>query len=104
MLNFPIKFMKFSRKNILTSLKNDEIIVFNADASKYILEDKSYFIFMFNPFDEFIMKKFIKNNYSNFVKNKSVIAYSNSNELETLKKFTSNIQIIDQYKLAICFF
>ena len=41
------------------------------DAVKYILEDKSYFIFMFNPFDEFVMKKFIENNYSNFVKNNS---------------------------------
>ena len=102
--DFVSSYIENSKKNISTSLKNNEIIVFNADASKYILEDKSYFIFMFNPFDEFVMKKFIENNYSNFVKNKSVIAYSNSCELETLKKFTSNIQIIDQYKLAICFF
>ena len=82
----------------------ENIKIFNADASEYILEDKSYFIFMFNPFDGFIMRQFIQNNYENLVKNKSVIAYSNYNELNTIKNFTNNIQTIDQYKLAVCYF
>lgn len=59
---------------------------------------------MFNPFDGFIMRQFIQNNYENLVKNKSVIAYSNYNELSTVKNFTNNFQTIDQYKLAVCYF
>jgi hypothetical protein len=59
---------------------------------------------MFNPFDGFIMKKFIENNYNNLVKNKSVIAYSNYNQLDIIKSYTKDIEIIDQYKLAICYF
>jgi len=59
---------------------------------------------MFNPFDGFIMKKFIENNYNNLVKNKSVIAYSNYNQLDIIKIYTKNIEIIEQYKLAICYF
>ena len=59
---------------------------------------------MFNPFDGLIMKKFIENNYNNLVKNKSVIAYSNYNQLEIIKSYTKNIETIDQYKLAICYF
>ena len=59
---------------------------------------------MFNPFDGLIMKKFIENIYNNLVKNKSVIAYSNYNQLEIIKSYTKNIETIDQYKLAICYF
>lgn len=59
---------------------------------------------MFNPFDGVIMKKFIENNYNNLVKNKSVIAYSNYNYLDIIKNYTKNIDTIDQYKLAICYF
>ena len=102
--DFVSNYIDISKKNVLNSIGNNQIILFNADASEYILEDKSYFIFMFNPFDGFIMRQFIQNNYENLVKNKSVIAYSNYNELNTIKNFTNNIQTIDQYKLAVCYF
>ena len=59
---------------------------------------------MFNPFDGFIMKKFIENNYNNLVKNKSLIAYSNYNQLDIIKNYTKNIETINQYKIAICYF
>ena len=59
---------------------------------------------MFNPFDGFIMKKFIENNSDNLVKNKSVIAYSNYKQLEIIENYTKNIQKIEKYKLAICYF
>ena len=59
---------------------------------------------MFNPFDGFIMKKFIEDNYNNLVKNKSVIAYSNYNQLDIIKNYTKNIQTIDLYKLVVCCF
>jgi len=103
--DFVSNYVDISNKNISNSIGGGGgIIIFNADASEYILDDKSYFLFMFNPFDGFIMKKFIENNYNNLVKNKSVIAYSNYNQLDTIKNYTKNIQTIDQYKLAICYF
>ena len=40
---------------------------------------------MFNPFDGVIMEKFLKNNIEKLKKNKSVIAYCNYIEIETLK-------------------
>ncbi len=102
--DFVSNYVDISNKNISNSIGGGKILIFNADASEYILEDKSYFIFMFNPFDGFIMKKFIENNYNNLVKNKSVIAYSNYNQLEVIKNYTNDIQTIDQYKLANCYF
>ena len=102
--DFIPEYVDNSNKNISTSINNNRIIIFNADASEYILNDKSYFIFMFNPFDGFIMKKFIENNSDNLVKNKSVIAYSNYKQLEIIENYTKNIQKIEKYKLAICYF
>ena len=103
--DFVSNYVDISNKNISNSIGGGGgITVLNADASKYILDDKSHFLFMFNPFDEFIIKKFIENNYNNLVKNKSVIAYSNYNQLDIIKSYTKNIEIIDQYKLAICYF
>jgi len=98
------EYVKNSRKNIEDSLNNKNINVFQADASEILLDDKSYFIFMFNPFDEIIMEEFIKNNYKNLLKNKSVIAYSNYRQLEVIKKFSKNIITIKRFKLAACFF
>ena len=102
--DFVSDYVDISNKNISNSIGGGGIIILSADASEYILDDKSYFLFMFNPFDGFIMKKFIENNYNNLVKNKSVIAYSNYNQLDIIKSYTKNIEIIDQYKLAICYF
>ena len=82
----------------------NSINVIQADAANFVLEDKSYFVFMFNPFDEVIMEKFMINNYKNLVKNNSVIAYSNYNQLNTIKKFTNNIQEVKKFKLACCYF
>lgn len=104
--DFVSNYIEISNKNISYSIGEEarNIIIFNADASEYILDDKSYFLFMFNPFDGFIMKKFIENNYDNLIKNKSVIAYSNYNQLNIIENFTKNIKKIERYKLAICYF
>ena len=104
--DFVSNYVDISNKNISNSIGGGGvgIIIFNADASEYILDDKSYFLFIFNSFDGLIMKKFIENNYNNLVKNKSVIAYSNYNQLDIIKNYIENIYTIDQYKLAICYF
>ena len=85
-------YIDITNENISNSIGNNQIVTFNADASEYILDDKSYFIFMYNPFDGFVMKKFIENNYDNLVKNKSVIAYSFYIQLDIINNYTQNIE------------
>ena len=97
------EYIKIS-KNINQSLGLNSIEVFEADASDFVLDNKSYFIFMYNPFDEIVMENFLNNNKESFIKNNSVIAYSNYNQLNTIKKFTNNIQEIKKFKLACCYF
>ena len=103
--DFVSKYLKISKQNIKNSLGKNNIQIFKSDAANTILnKDKSYFIFMFNPFDGVMMEKFLKNNYKNLLKNKSVIAYSNYNQLKIIKKYTKKIIVIKKYKLAACFF
>jgi len=102
------KYVRITKKNIKSSIKgikNKYINSFVSDASKIILnKNKKYFIFMFNPFNEIIMKKFLKNNYINLKKNKSIIAYSNYNKLKIMKKYAYKIELIKKYKLATIYF
>ena len=102
--DFIQKYVDITNKNISNSIGDNRIIAFNANASEYILDDKNYFIFMFNPFHGYILKKFIENNYANLVKNKSILAYSNYNQLDYVKVYFKNIQINKQYEIAICYF
>jgi ribosomal protein L11 methylase PrmA len=102
------QYVRITKENIKSSnkgIKNLYINSFVSDASKIILnKNKKFFIFMFNPFNGIIMKKFLKNNYINLKKNKSVIAYSNYNELKIIKKYAYKTKLIKKYKLAACFF
>ena len=102
--DFVSSYVDISNKNIYNSIGNNQINIFNANAGEYLLDDKSYFIFMFNPFHGIVMKKFIENNYKTLVKNESLIAYSNYNQLESVKHYFKKIQYIEQYELANCYF
>lgn len=62
-----------NKKKFLTN--NIEFI--QIDASRYILPNKNNLIFMFNPFNNIILEKFIINNLNHFKKYNSVIMYSN---------------------------
>jgi SAM-dependent methyltransferase len=108
-IDFQKRYIKITKKNIESSLGkefiNKKIKLFFSNASNFILDkNKSYFIFMFNPFDGFIMKKFIKNNIKNLIKNNSVVAYCNYLELDQFKKYPCNFHIIKKYKLALIHF
>ena len=55
----------------------DNITFLNADATQYVLPDGSSLVFLFNPFDEVILEKFISNNLEHYRRHRSLIAYSN---------------------------
>lgn len=101
--DFVSRYVKNSKKNIKNSINNPtKINVFKANAKNFLLDDKkSYFIFMFNPFDRKIMTKFLKNNIKILRKNKSVIAYVNCIHLKEILKFSRNITKVKKYKSAI---
>lgn len=57
----------FGRKNIT---------FLNKDAAEFFLPSGKCLVFLFNPFDDIILEKFIANNYDHFKENDSTIAYA----------------------------
>ena len=47
------------------------------DAARYLLPDTQAFVFMFNPFDDQVLRMFLKNNLDGFRKSGHIIGYSN---------------------------
>ncbi len=101
--DFKNEYVENSMKNIKSSLqKPEEIKIFFQNAENFFLDEKkSFFIFMFNPFNRIVMKKFLENNFKILKKNKSVIAYCNFIELDEIKNFSNDITLISKYKLAL---
>ena len=77
-----------SRQNIKKS-GNSNVNVFQANAKNFKLDDKKYFIFMFNPFDKIIMDTFMQNNIEVLNENKCIIAYIN--------QLTDTLKIIESF-------
>lgn len=48
-----------------------------ADAAEFILPDSGNLVFLFNPFDNVILDKFLTNNSEHFKNHRSLIAYAN---------------------------
>ena len=65
---------------------SDNIFFLNIDAVDYKLPSQSNLVFLFNPFDNLILEKFILNNLDNFKIYKSIIAYANDLERASLFK------------------
>jgi len=94
-----------SKINIKNSNCNN-ITIIQEDASKYLLDDKKYLIFMFNPFSAEVMNKFLTNNIDIIRKNNSVIGYINqisSNEVKIISKFSFK-KLIENKFLGISLF
>lgn len=66
---------------------NTSIITFlNIDTIEFDLPKTNNLIFMFNPFDDVVLEKFISNNLHHFKKHQSVIAYVNDIQRSTLTR------------------
>ena len=83
-LEFVDSFVEKSKINLKRYKK---ITLVHDTAEKYLLSDKRNVIYLANPFDETILKKFIKNNLSNIKKNSSIILYHRNKHKDILSSF-----------------
>ena len=67
--------------------KGESITFVLADAMDFMLPPASNLVFMFNPFDEVVLEKFIENNLDHFKTHHSVIAYANDRHKKSLTKY-----------------
>ena len=77
----------FVEKSKINLKRYKKITLVHDTAEKYLLSDKRNVIYLANPFDETILKKFIKNNLSNIKKNSSIILYHRNKHKDILSSF-----------------
>ncbi len=84
-IEFDPKLLEISKQNLKKFRGHQEKITFTlGDAAEYKMKDTETFIFLFNPFDSFVLNKFLKNNLET-IRNKCVLAYSNHLHKEVLE-------------------
>lgn len=73
------------------------------EASLYDLPNKPSLVYLYNPFDECVLRKFIQKNINNFLKHKSRIAYVNDVCHDSLIKygFTREAQYNGRRRISI---
>lgn len=85
--------VEFSKPLVDIANKNKEkfsahnVSFIHTDATEFELPNQSNLIFMFNPFDNVVLEKFIIKNIDHFKNHHSVIAYANDVQRLSLTKF-----------------
>ena len=75
-IDFSNELIDIANRN-LSNIKYKNVELFVADAKDWKLPNEYCFIFIYNPFNEVILNKFILNNIDNFKNNGSVVCYAN---------------------------
>ncbi len=82
-VEFSLSLVKAANRN-KTIFGNRNISFVNDDAATWRLPEGKCLVFLFNPFDDIILEKFIANNYAHFKRHETVIAYAYDAHRETL--------------------
>ncbi len=75
-----------AEKNV-SSYKESGIQLVNGDANNFIIESQPTILFLFNPFDDVVMKNFVRKNITTIKASKTVIAYVNDVHEDVLNQF-----------------
>jgi len=84
-VEFSAPLVEIAQANLARFGKSN-IAFLNTDATHYDLPAGRSLVFLFNPFDDVILERFISNNIELFRKHRSVIAYSNDVQRATLTR------------------
>lgn len=85
-IDFSKELIAVANKN-LTKLNYRNIDLFVADALEWKLPNEYCLVFLYNPFNEIILEKFISNNIENFKNFGSIVCYANDLYKKPLRDF-----------------
>lgn len=77
---------KHSVKNC-KKLNLKKTFIQNISADKFILDEKKYIIYFYNPFKNFILEKFLQNNFKIIKKTNSIILFHNDKTGNIFQKY-----------------
>ena len=83
-----------SKKNLAPLNKKFKII--HNDAKKFFLDNYRYIVYLYNPFDEIILNKFLENNLNLLKKNECIVIYQNNFHTKDIKKLCKREVFIEE--------
>lgn len=99
-IDFSKELIDIANKN-LSKLEYKNIDLFVADAFEWKLPDAYCFVFLYNPFNEIILEKFISNNIDNFKNFGSIVCYANDVYKKPLRDYGFEILYRDHESNSI---
>jgi SAM-dependent methyltransferase len=84
--------------------RSKEIRFIEADAAVLCLEPKKYFLFLFNPFGEDVIKLFLDRNVQTLAEKGSVIAYANDKHVELFNSYPCQISRDEKNNISLISF
>ena len=85
--DFVPDFIEAADRNWRRSTINAPIDFYIGDAGDWLLDDRRWFLFLYNPFSDHVLEQFLRNNIDVLRQTRSVLAYANAQELETVLSF-----------------
>lgn len=82
-IDFDSSLVQTANSN-LKAFGRANIAFLHADAANFTLGDHQCLVFMFNPFDKFVLSQFLANNTDSFRRHRHVLAYANDRNRDTL--------------------
>ena len=85
--DFVPDFIEAAERNHRASTIKAPIDFFIGDAGDWLLDDRRWFLFLYNPFSDHVLEQFMRNNIDVLRKTQSVMAYANAQELDTIASY-----------------
>jgi SAM-dependent methyltransferase len=85
--DFVPDFIEAAERNLRASTVKGPIDFFIGDAGDWLLDDRRWFLFLYNPFSDHVLEQFLRNNIEVLRQTQSVMAYANAQELDTVAAF-----------------
>ena len=85
--DFVPDFIEAAERNLKASTVKGPIDFFIGDAGDWLLDDRRWFLFLYNPFSDHVLEQFMRNNIDVLRQTQSVMAYANAQELDTVASF-----------------
>lgn len=103
--DFVPDFIEAAERNLRASTVKGPIDFYIGDAGDWLLDERRWFLFLYNPFSDHVLEQFLRNNIDILRKTQSVMAYANAQELETVADFPHEmIYRLPQIRSAVILF
>jgi SAM-dependent methyltransferase len=85
-VEFSAQLIEIAEENLIKT-RADNVSFVHADATDFVLPAGRCLVFLFNPFDDVVLERFIENNLNHISRSRTLVAYANDQHRASLAKY-----------------